>query len=127
MRGLKGSFYQSRKQSDYYNRLKEGERKDFAINWVATLNYQLLKPFIKITNETKYGREIFYEINIDRLNKKEKAMLNKIYSELKEKQLSFGDGAETYTTGYRNGHTNGQIELLERILNIDTGLCSEDK
>lgn len=61
------------------------------------------------------------------MNKKEKATLIKIYNELKQKQLSSGDRAETYTTGYRNGHTNGQIELLERILNIDTGLCSQDK
>ena len=61
------------------------------------------------------------------MNKKEKAMLNKIYDELKEKQLSSGDQVETYTTGYRNGHTNGQVELLERILGIDTGLSSEDK
>ena len=61
------------------------------------------------------------------MNKKEKSILNKAYRELKEKQLSGGDEVETYTTGYRNGHTNGQIELSERILNIDTGLCSEDK
>jgi len=61
------------------------------------------------------------------MNKKEKATLNKLYKELKEKQLSSEDGAETYTTGYRNGHTNGQMELLERMLNIDTGGRSEDK
>ena len=61
------------------------------------------------------------------MNKKEKSILNKIYGELKEKQLSGGDEAETYTAGYRNGHTNGQAELLERILGIDTGLRSEDK
>ena len=48
------------------------------------------------------------------MNKKEKVMLNKIYGELKEKQLFGGDQAETYTTGYRNGHINGQVELLER-------------
>jgi len=29
-----------------------------------------------------------------------------------------GDDAETYTTGYRNGHRNGQIELLMYILQI---------
>ena len=27
-----------------------------------------------------------------------------------------GDSAETYTTGYRNGHRNGQIELIEWAL-----------
>lgn len=53
--------------------------------------------------------------------KTEKEELNKIYEELKKKRLSSGCGAETYTTGYRNGHTNGQIELLERILGI--GYC----
>ena len=32
-----------------------------------------------------------------------------------------GDGAETYTTGYRNGHRNGQIELLRYILQVPDG------
>ena len=32
-----------------------------------------------------------------------------------------GDEAETYTSGYRVGHRNGQIELLRHLLKIDTG------
>jgi len=32
---------------------------------------------------------------------------------------SSNDGIETYTTGYRYGHRNGQIELLEQILHIN--------
>lgn len=35
-----------------------------------------------------------------------------------EKDKNSGDTAETYTTGYRYGHRNGQIELLQQILNI---------
>jgi hypothetical protein len=35
-----------------------------------------------------------------------------------EKDKNSGDAAETYTTGYRYGHRNGQIELLQQILNI---------
>lgn len=35
-----------------------------------------------------------------------------------EKAKNSGDTAETYTTGYRYGHRNGQIELLQQILNI---------
>ena len=35
-----------------------------------------------------------------------------------EKAKNSGDAAETYTTGYRYGHRNGQIELLQQILNI---------
>lgn len=35
-----------------------------------------------------------------------------------EKTKNSGDTAETYTTGYRYGHRNGQIELLQQILNI---------
>ena len=58
------------------------------------------------------------------MDKKEKAELNNIYAKLKEKQVSSGDGVETYTSGYRNGHINGQMELLERMLNIDNGLRS---
>lgn len=59
------------------------------------------------------------------MNKREKLELNKLYSELKEKQLSYGDGVHTYTNGYKYGHTNGQIELLEKILNIDNRLRCE--
>lgn len=35
-----------------------------------------------------------------------------------EKAKNSGDAAETYTTGYRYGHRNGRIELLQQILNI---------
>lgn len=35
-----------------------------------------------------------------------------------EKDKNSGDTAETYTTGYRHGHRNGQIELLQQILGI---------
>ena len=33
----------------------------------------------------------------------------------------YGDGAETYTTGYRNGHRNGRIEILRHVLGINEG------
>ena len=33
----------------------------------------------------------------------------------------YGDGAETYTTGYRNGHRNGRIEILRYVLEINEG------
>lgn len=33
----------------------------------------------------------------------------------------YGDGAETYTTGYRNGHRNGRIEILRHVLGIHEG------
>lgn len=36
-----------------------------------------------------------------------------------------GDEAETYTSGYRSGHRNGQIELLRYILQLPDG-TSED-
>lgn len=38
-----------------------------------------------------------------------------------EKDKNSGDTAETYTTGYRYGHRNGQIELLQQILGIFDG------
>ena len=43
-----------------------------------------------------------------------------------EKDKNSGDTAETYTTGYRYGHRNGQIELLQQILGICDGI-SEPK
>lgn len=36
---------------------------------------------------------------------------------------SYGDEKETYTTGYRNGHRNGQIEILRHLLGVYEG-CS---
>ena len=33
----------------------------------------------------------------------------------------YGDGAETYATGYRNGHRNGRIEILRYVLEINEG------
>ena len=49
--------------------------------------------------------------------------------ELKEKYRELtkptGDEAETYTTGYRSGHRNGQTELIAYLLQIDTGAREE--
>lgn len=39
--------------------------------------------------------------------------------------MAFGDGKETYTTGYRNGHKNGVIETLRRVLGIPDGTCQD--
>lgn len=36
-----------------------------------------------------------------------------------------GDEAETYTTGYRSGHKNGQAELIAYLLQITTGTQEE--
>jgi hypothetical protein len=36
-----------------------------------------------------------------------------------------GDEAETYTTGYRNGHKNGQAELIAYLLQLDIGTRAE--
>lgn len=37
----------------------------------------------------------------------------------------YGDGTETYTTGYRNGHRNGRIEILRHVLGICEGDSAE--
>ena len=43
-----------------------------------------------------------------------------------EKDKNSGDTAETYTTGYRYGHRNGQIELLQQILDICDGVSETE-
>jgi hypothetical protein len=43
-----------------------------------------------------------------------------------EKAKNNGDTAETYTTGYRYGHRNGQIELLQQILGIFDGVSEQE-
>jgi hypothetical protein len=72
---------------------------------------------IKYYNEMrKYRDELKYYKDL------EKQLIDK-YNELKNK--IDGDGVENYTNGYKYGHRNGQIELLEWILKIDTG-CREE-
>lgn len=44
-----------------------------------------------------------------------------------EKDKNSGDTAETYTTGYRYGHRNGQIELLQQILGICDGVSEPEE
>ena len=44
-----------------------------------------------------------------------------------EKDKNSGDTAETYTTGYRYGHRNGQIELLQQILGIFGGVSEPEE
>ena len=44
-----------------------------------------------------------------------------------EKAKNSGDTAETYTTGYRYGHRNGQIELLQQILGICDGVSEPEE
>ena len=44
-----------------------------------------------------------------------------------EKDKNSGDTAETYTTGYRYGHRNGQIELLQQILGIFDGVSKPEE
>lgn len=44
-----------------------------------------------------------------------------------EKDRNSGDAAETYTTGYRYGHRNGQIELLQQILCMCDGVSEPEK
>lgn len=44
-----------------------------------------------------------------------------------EKAKNNGDTTETYTTGYRYGHRNGQIELLQQILDICDGVSEPEE
>lgn len=68
---MKGSFHQSRRQSNFYNSMKPDKQEEYAKQWVAALNKKILEPFIKITGATKFNREVFYEIDIARLLKVE--------------------------------------------------------
>lgn len=68
---MKGSFHQSRRESNFYNYLKPDKQLAYAKQWVASLNSKLLEPFVKITGATKFNREVFYEIDIERLLKVE--------------------------------------------------------
>ena len=51
----------------------------------------------------------------------------KTWALVAEKDKNSGDTAETYTTGYRYGHRNGQIELLQQILGIFDGTSEPEE
>lgn len=51
----------------------------------------------------------------------------KYHALVAEKDKNSGDVAETYTTGYRYGHRNGQIELLQQILGIFDGVSEPEE
>lgn len=55
------------------------------------------------------------------------ALRNKYQELVAEKAKNSGDAAETYTTGYRYGHINGQIELLQQILGICYGVREQEE
>ena len=48
-----------------------------------------------------------------------------LLSKLEKLQNSAAEDIETYTTGYRNGHRNGQAELIRYIFGIGDGSVSE--
>ena len=54
------------------------------------------------------------------------AQLREMLSNL-ERMCRGGDEGETYTTGYRNGHHNGQIELLRYILQVPDGTSEGER
>lgn len=61
------------------------------------------------------------------MNIKEKSKLLELYDDLKDELKLEYDITDGYTVGYRLGHINGQLELLEQILSIDTGSRIEFK
>ena len=54
------------------------------------------------------------------------AQLREMRSNL-ERMCRGGDEGETYTTGYRNGHHNGQVELLRYILQVPDGTSEDER
>ena len=54
------------------------------------------------------------------------AQLREMLSDL-ERMCRGGDEGEAYTTGYRNGHHNGQIELLRYILQVPDGTSEDER
>ena len=52
---------------------------------------------------------------------------DKYHELVAERAKNSGDVPETYTTGYRYGHINGQIELLQQILGICDGVREQEE
>lgn len=56
------------------------------------------------------GRLVVLPVGVDRLT---------LLKELRDlEQVEYGDAVENYTAGYRNGHKNGSIETLRRVLGV---------
>jgi len=63
------------------------------------------------------------------VSKMEIATLKKVLEEELADLTTVGstDEKENYTTGYRNGHRNGRIELIKQILKISDGAVKQEE
>lgn len=91
--------------------------------------------FLKAINEAFKERFGITADDVPKIITERDTLKKTLEDRLKELRAVCGaDSAETYTTGYRNGHRNGQIELIEWILEKPSGavqqaeqLTQEDK
>lgn len=60
----KGVTYNSRRESNFINRMSAKDRDRYIRHWIASCNVEMLTPFVKVTKHDKYFREIEYEIVI---------------------------------------------------------------
>ena len=51
--------------------------------------------------------------------------VGEIIDKYNELTKPMAEAPENYTTGYKNGHRNGQAELIAYLFQIDTGACAE--
>lgn len=80
-----------------------------------------------VTAAARMAEQLLYKLEtIPSENVLELKTLREKYEELIDIRNKGGDATETYTTGYRNGHLNGQIELLQQLLNIADGTQDRD-
>ena len=68
----------------------------------------------ELAKAKKDGRLLVLPCKVEQL----KAQYDKLTEQM-------GDEAETYTTGYRNGHKNGQAEMIAYLLQLDIGTRAE--
>jgi hypothetical protein len=60
----KGVINNSRRESDFINRMGPEQRDLYIKSFIASCNSEELIPFIKIKKTTRYFREVEYEINV---------------------------------------------------------------
>lgn len=74
------------------------------------------KRIVALMEADRAGRLVVLPCKVD---------LEALFERLSYERSNGADAEETYTTGYRCGHRNGQIELLQRILGKSDGTREE--
>ncbi len=99
---------------DYQIKYLQDHRKQCLEQNVTWYIIEAIDRAIELLEEDRDGRCMVLPCKVEQLKAQ--------YDKLTEQMC---DEAETYTTGYRNGHNNGQAEMIAYLLQLGIGTHAE--